>query len=193
MRKLDARSYRTRRWKNGGGSTTEIARAPEGESLEDFDWRISMARVETAGPFSRFAAVDRSIAILDGDGIVLAFEEGEVTRLDRRAEPFAFPADVAAFASLIGGPTLDFNVMTRRGRYRHVVTRAHFDEREGLPTRGDLTVVFVVAGNAVCEREQGGTRAQVGPHDALVLEGGGAIQITPATPVELLAVGLWRD
>eukprot|EP01042_Synura_sphagnicola_P007286 gene7286-9332_t len=32
-------------WKNGGGTTTEMAVAPEGASLNDFDWRISMAHV----------------------------------------------------------------------------------------------------------------------------------------------------
>jgi environmental stress-induced protein Ves len=150
-----------------------------------------MARVDTAGPFSRFAGVDRTIAVLDGDGILLAFDGREAKRIDRRAEPFAFPADVAVEASLLGGTTLDFNVMTRRGRYRHSVTRARYDAREPLATPGDVTIVFVAEGSALAER--GATRVPLGTHDALIVEGRGALEISPATPVELLAVSLWRD
>jgi environmental stress-induced protein Ves len=38
-------------WKNGDGSTTEIAIGPAGASLEAFDWRVSMARVASMGHF----------------------------------------------------------------------------------------------------------------------------------------------
>jgi len=49
-------------WKNGGGTTTEIAVAPEGASLNDFDWRISMAHVGADGPFSSFPGIDRTLS-----------------------------------------------------------------------------------------------------------------------------------
>jgi environmental stress-induced protein Ves len=69
MRKLAPPSYRTMPWKNGGGTTIEIARSPEppeGAGLDDLDWRVSMARVDGPGPFSRFEGVDRTLAVLDG-------------------------------------------------------------------------------------------------------------------------------
>jgi environmental stress-induced protein Ves len=191
MRKLDAGSYRTMPWKNGGGNTTEIARAPAGDSLDDFEWRISMAQVAAAGPFSRFAGVDRSIAILDGDGLVLAIEGQGETRLDRSSPPFAFAADVPVTASLTGGPIIDFNVMTRRGRYRHRLTRARYEESGTLAPASDVTVIFVVEGGAVATR--GGAREQIGLHDALVFEGGAPLTLAPSPRASLLAVGLWRD
>jgi environmental stress-induced protein Ves len=61
-----ASECRTTAWKNGGGSTTEIAVAPMGASLDDFDWRVSMARVASDGPFSEFAGIDRTLDILKG-------------------------------------------------------------------------------------------------------------------------------
>ena len=70
MRKLDARSHRPMPWKNGGGTTTEIARSPEtGSATTTFDWRISMARVETSGPLL-VVPEGRSLdhAILEGGG-----------------------------------------------------------------------------------------------------------------------------
>jgi environmental stress-induced protein Ves len=196
MRKLDAGTYRTMPWKNGGGSTTEVARAPRapaGDSLDDFDWRISMACVASAGPFSHFAGVDRSIAILDGDGLVLAIEGQGETRLDRSSPPFAFAGDVPVMASLTNtrGAIVDFNVMTRRGRYRHRLTRARFDESGTFAALADVNILFVVEGNA--EATRGTTREQVGPHDALVFEAGDPVALTPAPAASLLAVALWRD
>ena len=32
-------------WKNGGGTTAEVAAFPEGSTFETFGWRISMADV----------------------------------------------------------------------------------------------------------------------------------------------------
>ena len=71
MRLLRASDHRRMPWKNGGGMTVEIAVSPEGAGIEDFDWRVSMAFVEQDGPFSIFPGIDRTLAVLSGDGIVL--------------------------------------------------------------------------------------------------------------------------
>ena len=65
---LRAAGYRVMPWKNGGGTTTEVAVSPDHAGLEDFDWRISMARVETSGPFSSFAGIDCTLSVLEGEG-----------------------------------------------------------------------------------------------------------------------------
>jgi len=54
MKLIPADAMRRMPWKNGGGVTTEIAIAPEGATLDNFDWRVSTAQVDAAGPFSRF-------------------------------------------------------------------------------------------------------------------------------------------
>lgn len=190
-RKLDAASYRAMRWKNGGGTTTEIARSPAGDSLDDFDWRVSMAQVASPGPFSRFGGVDRSIAVLEGDGITLRIEGRGETRLDPGSPPFAFPADIAVTASLAGGAIDDFNVMTRRGRWRHLLTRARHDANVILPCLGDTALVFVVAGRG--SAALGGVVEALGPRDALLFARGEALELAPAPEMELLAVDLWRD
>ncbi|CAN7306967.1 HutD family protein [Bosea sp. LjRoot90] len=110
-------------WKNGGGTTTEIAVAPEGASLSDFDWRISMAHVGQDGPFSSFPGIDRTLSVLTGAGITLAFGDGEHVRLDRTSAPYPFAADRAVDGLLVEGPIDDLNVMSRRGRWRHRVER----------------------------------------------------------------------
>ena len=110
-------------WKNGGGTTTEIAVAPAGASLDDFDWRISMAHVGQDGPFSAFPGVDRTLSVLTGSGITLAFGDGERVRLDRTSAPCPFAADRAVEGLLVDGPIDDLNVMSRRGRWNHRVER----------------------------------------------------------------------
>lgn len=102
-------------WKNGGGSTQEIACWPPGATLDSFAWRVSIARIAASGPFSDFAGVDRVITLLDGDGVHLR-GRGVDHRLDRPLQPFAFPGDVAIDCTLLGNASSDFNVMTRRNR-----------------------------------------------------------------------------
>jgi uncharacterized protein len=190
VRKLDAGSYRTMPWKNGGGTTTEVARSPENGRLDDFDWRVSMAKVASAGPFSRFTGVDRSIAILGGDGIALLLQGRGVTLLDRASAPFAFPADIAVSATLAGGPVEDLNVMTKRGRYRHLLTRARFDATTTLVPLGDVAIYVVAQGET--DARVGTEREQLAGRDALVADRGEGVELSPRSEIELFAIDLWR-
>jgi environmental stress-induced protein Ves len=52
-------------WKNGLGVTREIAVEPVGASMDDFLWRVSIADVDTASPFSTFPGIDRTIVLLE--------------------------------------------------------------------------------------------------------------------------------
>lgn len=123
MRIIRAADCKVMPWKNGGGTTTEIAVAPEGASLGDFEWRISMAHVGQDGPFSSFPGIDRTLSVLTGNGIRLVFGDGETVSLDRATTPFFFAADRAVDGVLVDGAIDDLNVMSRRGRWRHRVER----------------------------------------------------------------------
>jgi environmental stress-induced protein Ves len=106
-------------WKNGGGTTQEIASWPQGAPLDSFGWRVSIATIATPGPFSVFAGIDRSIMLLEGDGVRLFTHDGRVEhRLDVPHRPFAFSGDDAIDCTLLGGASNDFNVMTRHGQWR---------------------------------------------------------------------------
>lgn len=63
-------------WKNGGGTTAEVAVHPPGTGFDAFDWRISMADVAADGPFSRFPGVDRTLVLAEGRDLVLDLEGG---------------------------------------------------------------------------------------------------------------------
>lgn len=104
-------------WKNGGGSTREIVCRPAGADMDNFDWRVSIATIAQAGPFSAFPGIDRVITLLDGAGVHLR-ADGIDHSLDTPGQPFAFSGDLALDCTLLGGASTDFNVMTRRNRMR---------------------------------------------------------------------------
>jgi environmental stress-induced protein Ves len=123
MRIIHAGDCKTTPWKNGGGSTTEIAVGPAGASLDNFDWRISMARVASDGPFSDFPGIDRTLAVIKGSGMILTIGAGAPATLSSGANPVSFAGDTPTSARLTAGEITDLNVMTRRGRFSHRVER----------------------------------------------------------------------
>lgn len=122
MRIIDRAGYRQMLWKNGAGTTTEIAVWPANATTDDFDWRISMARVGADGWFSKFPEIDRTLSVLEGEGIDLSICDTPPARLSPASSPYSFPADTPVFAKLVDGPIIDLNVMTRRGRFIHRLT-----------------------------------------------------------------------
>jgi environmental stress-induced protein Ves len=115
-------AFRRMPWKNGGGETIEILAFPEGADLAHFAWRISMAKVAGDGPFSRFEGIDRTLTVLDGGRLGLAFPD-RMIMLDPASDPFVFSGDEACQGTIPDGSIIDLNVMTRRGQCRHAVTR----------------------------------------------------------------------
>ncbi len=165
---LRAENHRRMPWKNGGGETIEIAVFPTGAGLDDFDWRVSMARVDTDGPFSAFAGIDRTLTILDGAGLVLSIEGEDPITLTEASEPLPFRADVPTRAALIDGPVTDLNVMTRRGRQTHTVIRLTIEGQVELTLAGASNLVVCLEGRV----DVGDDPVQIGPQDALCLDSG---------------------
>ncbi|MBZ9757878.1 HutD family protein [Mesorhizobium sp. ESP6-5] len=166
MRVLRAADYRVMPWKNGGGTTTEIAVSPAGAGLDDFDWRVSMARVETSGPFSSFAGIDRTLSVLEGEGIVLDVAGLLPERMTAASQPFSFPADQPTSAALIAGPITDLNVMTRRGRMLHQVECLPVSAPVEISTEACSTLILCHRGHAIFA---GAAPIRLGPLDTLLL------------------------
>jgi len=145
-------------WKNGGGSTREIVCRPEGAGMDGFDWRVSIATIAQAGPFSAFAGVDRVIMLLAGDGVRLRSASGIDHWLDQLHVPFAFAGDEALNGTLLGGPSTDLNVMTRRGALRAEVSVLRAPTTLPTALRGLLLVLrgrWQLPGAPLCSADQG--------------------------------------
>lgn len=178
MRVLRAENHRRMKWKNGAGETAEIAVFPEDAALDGFGWRISMASVGADGPFSAFEGVDRTLSVLEGEGIVLDIEGRDRLTLTRESLPYGFPADAPTSACLVDGPIVDLNVMSRRGRFQHTVTRRRLDGTLELPAGTGTTLLFCQEGRAAVE--DGDERTEIGRFDVTLHAGGRALRLRGA-------------
>ena len=138
LRELDAKP-----WKNGGGSTRDLAAAPPNSTLADFEWRVSIAEVAADGPFSAFPDIDRVIMLVDGAEMIL-----DVDGMTHRLNPFdtlAFAGEATVLGAVPSGPTRDLNLMIRRQSATgsmHAVDVAEMHEVEVGPGEAALLVAL---------------------------------------------------
>jgi environmental stress-induced protein Ves len=166
MRIIRANDCKTTPWKNGGGSTTEIAAGPAGSSLESFDWRISMARVASDGPFSDFPGIDRTLALVKGSGMILTIGANAPVTVSSGTDPVSFSGDVPTSARLVAGAITDLNVMTRRRRFGHRLLRIANATSYDFGDGDDIAVVLSLDGTTRVSSERDG--ATLGHGDAAV-------------------------
>jgi len=119
VRLVHPTQVRPERWANGGGWTRTLLAWPDPRR---WSVRVSVADVETAGPFSAYPGVDRWFAVLEGGGVRLttAGRAPASVRADDD-EMHAFSGDDATNCELLAGATRDLNVMVRRTDARATV------------------------------------------------------------------------
>jgi environmental stress-induced protein Ves len=169
IRHLKQADFRAMPWKNGGGTTFELATGPQGADLETFLWRLSIAQVGQSGPFSAFPGIDRTLTVLKGQGLKLDFAAGNDIVIDVPWQPASFDGGRACVGRLIGGPVEDFNVMTRRGQARHRVRPVKLDEEELVEVlENEVTALLVTAGRGLALI--GKERIDLEPRELLLVE-----------------------
>lgn len=181
MRILGPSDARTMPWKNGGGVTTELLIRPtDATVVGGFDLRVSRASVATGGPFSAFPGCDRTLLLLEGPGLALDLGDHGRATLEAPFQTLAFSGDWAVEGALLGGPCVDFNVITRRAACQHRLA-VHRGRSVLRRPAADLWLVFVARGTA----EPLGGRSLV-EGELLVAEGGDAPEVIPGAPETVL-------
>jgi uncharacterized protein len=99
-------------WKNGGGSTKEIAVFPPNAGLDDFIWRVSVAEINQPSAYSLFPQVDRTQVLISGSSLSLHNQTGLTKRL-LAFQPFSFAGEQDWLAEPEGVCQM-LNVMTSR-------------------------------------------------------------------------------
>lgn len=133
MRGIDRASWHAQPWKNGGGTTLEIARwtswssgaplvhdtpnatpiattlhATSTPNADDYDVRVSLAEVATSGPFSSFPGYRRHTFLVGPAPIWL----GDI-ELVAPGDHLELPGEATIEATLSAGPTQLLNVLVR--------------------------------------------------------------------------------
>jgi uncharacterized protein len=186
MRIIHRNSYKRMPWKNGKGLTEEVMAFPAGSTVDNFDWRLSIAHVGEDGPFSLFPGVDRSIALLDGEGMRLDLENGNRESLTPYGQPISFAGELVISSTNLAGPTIDLNIMTRRERYQHHMRRHRTAEPLRVAANAQMLLVF--KDMATIDTPEG--VINIAPFSSVVLEAGEQITITVKDMVHLLAIEL---
>ncbi len=171
-------------WKNGQGTTAEVAIEPPGAVFpkDEFLWRISCAEIHSANPFSVFPECDRLLLVWKGAGLTLS------GRMERRLEPFVplhFPGDEPLSCDLLdltGGAVIDFGIVYRRERFKPRMTVAFAGIADLGGGRSDEQFLFCARGRI----DAGGFT--LGPGDALRIGRGSAPKISASA--DSVCVGL---
>lgn len=160
-------------WKNGGGSTKEIAIHPAGSSLDavDFLWRLSSAEISRAGAFSPFPDFDRLLTVVRGEELVLRFDK--IHKSLKAGTVLHFHGSSSVNAELPKGPVTDLGLIYDPDQ---VLAKMSLIEFENRPRSFSLTspevLFFVIEGEIAAsvypgEKEFGvnlGDTLRVGMH-----------------------------
>jgi environmental stress-induced protein Ves len=141
---IEPTSFSAMPWRNGLGTTIELLKQdlPDGDG---FAWRLSMADVTTNGEFSNFSGYDRSLLLLEGNGLTLDCD-GTIHRLEKPLQSARFSGDDPTVATLHDGPVKDFNIMVQRLYCSVQVSSAQHPGESVLDVDGDILLIYAVDG-----------------------------------------------
>jgi uncharacterized protein len=160
-------SFTATPWKNGGGITHEAIRVPPGGDV--FLWRVSVAQIDSSGPFSDFSGYDRKMVLLQGGGIALGFGSGDKCALRGMGDWVEFDGAMPTRCELLDGPCVDLNLIVSQS----LRTAARI-ERLSEPTRvaaihGETTLIFGIL-DPLSLDSSAGESARLEPWDLAILE-----------------------
>ncbi|WP_394174123.1 HutD/Ves family protein [Thalassotalea litorea] len=118
---IEPAAFKSLPWKNGKGSTIELA-INNGATLDNFDWRLSMADVVDDGQFSDFSGYLRNLILIRGNGLTLRHSQLNNQQNDQQPQQIDILNQHLSFATFDGanktvaklhdGAITDFNVIT---------------------------------------------------------------------------------
>lgn len=168
-------------WKNGAGTTVEIARAENPETAGML-WRVSIADVANAGEFSAFDGYRRIISVLEGDGMVLTVD-GQRSRELLPYHAFAFDGGARTSCELLGGAIRDVNVIYSAERVDARMRWLTLSATERIVSSAETVLVFN-AGSDASVRVNGARPHALGHHDCLRVDAAGPTEHEGPTALE---------
>jgi environmental stress-induced protein Ves len=163
-------SFKRLPWKNGGGITHEAIRVPATE--DPFLWRVSLAQIDSSGPFSDFAGYDRKMVLLQGPGIELTHGNGQHRVLKNVGDCVEFAGAMPTHCELLGGPCVDLNLMVAES-LRSTARVERIVDGLIVTADGETTLIFGIESPMSLDSDAGET-VRLEPWDLAVLSRGSA-------------------
>jgi environmental stress-induced protein Ves len=160
-------------WRNGCGSTLEIARAPPLGA--EFLWRLSLATIATDGPFSAYAGYQRSITLVAGKGFRLDIEAQPPALLCSTGASVSFAGEAPTRCTLINGPCADLSLVVRKpGTVVSVRSINDASARIAPMPVGTLRALFCLAGDTLLtladDNHRVESEVELATHDTVLMK-----------------------
>jgi environmental stress-induced protein Ves len=117
---IPSQTFKTIPWKNGKGKTTELA-INSGATLDNFQWRLSIANVVEDGIFSDFSGYTRNLVLIKGKSIHLTHDDIKTDKLTRLLDFATFDGGCKTLGTLQSGEIKDFNIITSTTKFSTIV------------------------------------------------------------------------
>jgi hypothetical protein len=144
--------YRSMPWRNGRGTTLEIAREPA--TGEEFSWRLSLADIAENGDFSAYPGYSRALALVAGESLQLWYRGHGHCFLDPARRGTRFEGDWKTRCAIPQGRCTDLSLIVRRGPVGRPATAVHAPRvlrlqasRQVLVSRNLYGALFVLEGS----------------------------------------------
>ncbi len=135
---LDPASYLRTPWKNGGGTTVDIAFSGD-------VWRFGRTPIVQPGPFSDYTGYDRVQVLVSGSGLVLDTPTGEID-VRQPFRPVRFTGETKIVSRLEAGPVEVVNLIGARAKVK--VDIAILDEDRTLILQPGTHIAYSPHGDA---------------------------------------------
>ena len=107
---LDPAGYLRAPWKNGGGTTVDIAFSGD-------VWRFGRTPIVKPAPFSDYTGYDRVQVLVSGSGLVLETPDGEID-VRQPFRPVRFTGETSIVSRLEAGPVEVVNLIGARAKVK---------------------------------------------------------------------------
>ena len=174
-------------WKNGKGETFQRFILPVNSDLTNFDVRISMARVQTDGPFSIFPNINRHLMVLEGRGLTLTSSYFDSIELNAESSAFEFDGQWHIDSRLLDQEVLDFNVMVKKDYYHAGVNKVRLLPGKLVFPPSSMLLLLLLA-PALISTPIGDV--SVNKYDLLQLAAGEAIYLLGEIELDVIQVDL---
>lgn len=169
LRIIPQSEFKEGRWRNGQGVSWEIASYRE-EGAADFSWRFAKARIDSDVPFSIYPGMDRVFMMLEGGGMDLEFEGGNILHVHEKFVPHEFSCDVPLNCKLLGGSSMDLNLFVAKGKWRAECEVVAIRGTRQFDFENPITIIYALEGRCTIA----GQALEVG--DAAIVDGKAAVE-----------------
>lgn len=146
---ISQKTYQVMPWKNGQGTTSQIAIDPPGTAFPDGDylWRISSALVKADNSFSQFPGYNRLLSVWQGQGLRINHQDLLKSAI------LAFHGEEPIHAELLQGDVMDIGIIFKRGRVQAdmKVINAPANQTQTIALEQKIHFLFCAEGSFKCE------------------------------------------